>query len=112
VPSPPTATMRRAPSASAPRASFGRVAGRLREVRLERAEPHRQLRFDRRPALRRATLVRGRIDDDRYPHGILQILGPKAGVLGNTGQHPRPDLLTIVEGKDEIGTTRLGEDTV
>lgn len=39
----------------------------------------------------------------------LQILRLQARVLGDSGQHPRPDLLAVVERKDEIGRTRTGE---
>jgi hypothetical protein len=54
VPSPPTATKRRAPWAQ-----------RLGEKRLEGAETPDELGLDRRPALAGAAFVGGGIDDDR-----------------------------------------------
>lgn len=39
----------------------------------------------------------------------LQISGLKTRVLGNTAEHPRPDLLAIVECEHEVGPVLSGE---
>lgn len=33
-------------------------------------------------------------------------------MLGDAGQHARTDLVTVVEGEDEVGPARPGEDAV
>src|ERR1019366_8288608 len=39
-----------------------------------------------------------------------QVLGAKTTFLGDAGEHLRADLVTVVEGEDEIGPVGAGED--
>ena len=54
----------------------------------------------------------GRARNEETTVGELQILRLQTGVLGNSREHPRPDLITIVEGKDYVCPPRSLERAV